>query len=88
MVGRLPLSGGRFRPVQCLDRILTLSLVAYVDPIPSTAMILEGEVTDKGHGGFTISIEKFYSEQHKELKGTGCTLFIPNSKIDHIRLLD
>ena len=65
-----------------------LNTNSYVDPIPPTAMILEGEVVDKGHGGFTITVNTFYSEQHKELKGSPCTLFVPNSKIDHIRLLD
>jgi len=61
---------------------------SYQDPIPSTTMILEGEILERGHGGVTLQVQKYYSDQHKELTAESMTLFIPNGKIDHIRFID
>ena len=61
---------------------------SHKDPIPPTTMILEGEIIEKGNGGFVIDVTAYYSEQHKQLEAPAMKLFIPTSKIDHIRIID
>ena len=56
--------------------------------LPRRAMILDGDVKETGNGGITISVTGFRSEQGEELAGEAKTLFIPNSKVDHIWMLD
>ena len=58
------------------------------DNLPAGCMIMEGEVEDKLSGGLIIKATSYYNIRHKELSGSECRLFVPMSKIDHIRLLD
>ena len=56
--------------------------------IPRKAMILDGEIQEQGNGGITIQIQAWRDEDGSQLKGDSLQLFIPNSKVDHIWLLD
>ena len=56
--------------------------------VPSSTMILEGNITAQPSGGFVVSVTGFRSPSNKSLEGSPCTLYIPGAKIDHMLLLD
>lgn len=59
-----------------------------VDPIPAKTMILDATIQDSHSSGFLVVAHKYYSIRHEELSGEQTKLFLPTSKIDHIRILD
>ena len=58
------------------------------DPIPAKTMILDATIEDSRSSGFVVVAHKYYSIRHDELSGEQTKLFLPTSKIDHIRILD
>ena len=59
------------------------------DPhVPPRAVILEGNVMGTQSGGVQIKIHTWRNDQGAELESDSMTLFIPNTKIDHICVLD
>lgn len=64
------------------------------DPIPTNAIIVEGDISEENKGGVVIEVSAYFSieskspaqQSKKPLKGKPARLFIPSSKIDHIRL--
>ncbi len=65
------------------------------DPIPTKAVILEGNLFDETRGGVYIETTAYYSVESKSpslqirkaLKGGSVKLYIPSAKIDHMRLI-
>ena len=57
------------------------------DNIPNATLIIEGELLEQHSGGWLIRAEKYFSIKNDSLTGEACDLFIPMSKIDHVRVL-
>ena len=64
-----------------------LFAVRGTDSIPSSTLIVEGELIEQQSGGWLIRAEQYYSIKGEPLTGESCDLFIPMSKIDHVRVL-
>lgn len=57
------------------------------DAIPPRTLIVEGQVREQGSGGLLIDVQAYMRASGKVLEGKPQRLFLPMSKIDHIRLL-
>ena len=76
----------RITPIRTIESTVTLDKVT--DPIPPKAVILDGSVEQTLPNGFVVIAQKYYSVKHEELEGEETKLFLPTSKIDHIRIQD
>ena len=56
--------------------------------VPSRAVILEGQVIEMQGSAIKITVDTWRNDQGKQIDGENKTLFIPQSKIDHIWILD
>ncbi len=56
--------------------------------LPRKAMILDGSIQETSGGGVRLNVRTWSDDQGQELTGEAMTLFIPNSKIDHIWIQD
>ena len=70
------------------------SLRGNQDPMPNGAVVLEGELLEDPKGALHIKVKRYFSveksaigahEELKELEGPSIELFLPTSKIDHMR---
>ena len=72
-----------------------LTLRGADEPIPAKASIIEGTLQEESRGGVYIETSAYYSIEKKspreqervEQKGTSVQIFVPMSKIDHMRIL-
>jgi len=63
------------------------------DPIPTGALVLEGHIQEHGKGGVLAHVYSYFAVEGKnpsrqtlkKREGDEAVLFIPTSKIDHIR---
>ena len=66
------------------------------DTVPTGAIVLKGSLGEDGKGGIHVEVSSYFSverksssrQELKDLGGESSTLFIPTSKIDHIRFHD
>ena len=56
--------------------------------LPRKAVILDGSIQETGGGGVQLTVQTWRDDQGQDLTGDSKTLFIPNSKIDHIWIQD
>ena len=70
------------------------SLRGEKDPMPNGAVVIEGSLLEAPKGGICLKAERYFSvekspigafEELKELEGPSLDLFLPTSKIDHMR---
>ena len=73
------------------------SLRGEEDPMPSGAVVIEGELLGDPKGLIHIRAKRYFSvekasmgahEELKELEGPSYELLLPSSKIDHLRFND
>ena len=55
------------------------------DPVPSSVLMVEGQIVENRSGGIVIDVEKYFDGRRRERSGQAQRLFIPMGKIDHIR---
>ena len=70
------------------------SLKGAHDPMPNGVVVLEGKLLEEPRSGVHIQAERYFSvekapmstdEELKEKEGPAMQLYLPSSKIDHIR---
>lgn len=55
---------------------------------PEGSVILEGEAQDGLPGGLTLRVKAWMDQGGRPLVGDPAVLYLPNSKIDHVLILE